>query len=277
VTTAVTDTATTNGTAPPQEEAQLAYTPPPAGTTGPTVIELLIKAMQKVKSVGKTQRNDQQKYNFRGIDDVVNAANPVFKTLSILVIPRVRTATYRDVMTVKGNPQREVTVQVVFAFYGPRGDCLEAVVPGESMDSSDKGTAKAMSVALRIALIQVLMLPTKDLHPDPDSEAPQRGRSVSGSAAQREADQPSRETLLANVLTVSEQVRQLRGESEYAAADKLVKYCQDKLGVNVIKSQNEDGAVEEIDLAKLKDAQLLLLLNVMTKALRDLRSAGQVV
>jgi hypothetical protein len=47
--------------------------------------------------------------------------------------------------------------------------------------------------------------------------------------------------------------------------------------VNVIKSQNEDGAVEEIDLTKLKDAQLLLLLNVMTKALRDLRSAGQVV
>jgi hypothetical protein len=57
----------------------------------------------------------------------------------------------------------------------------------------------------------------------------------------------------------------------------LVKYCQDKLGVNVIKAQNEDGAVEEIDLTKLKDAQLLLLLNVMTKALRDLRSAGQVV
>jgi hypothetical protein len=147
------------------------------------------------------------------------------------------------------------------------------------MDSGDKGTPKAMSVALRVALIQVLMLPTKDLHPDPDSQSPERGRHINPTeaAAQREAGQPTRSELMANVLTVSEEVRQLRGESEYEAADKLVKYCQDKLGVNVVGKQNEDGAVEEIDLTRLKDAQLLLLQNVMTKALRDLRSAGQPV
>jgi hypothetical protein len=95
------------------------------------VVELLIEAMRKVKPVGKTQRNTQQNYNFRGIDDVVNAANPVFKRLGILVIPRVRSATYRDVTTTKGNPSREVTVTVEFAFYGPRGDCLSAVVADE--------------------------------------------------------------------------------------------------------------------------------------------------
>jgi hypothetical protein len=275
--TAVTDTApSTNGVVP---EGELSYTPPPAGTTGKTVIELLIEAMRKVKPVGKTQRNTQQNYNFRGIDDVVNAANPVFQKLGILTIPRVLSAQYRDVTTTKGNPSREVTVTVEFAFYGPRGDCLSAVVPGESMDSGDKGTPKAMSVALRVALIQVLMLPTKDLHPDPDSQSPERGRHINPTeaAAQREAGQPTRSELMTNVLTVSEEVRQLRGESEYEAADKLVKYCQDKLGVNVVGKQNEDGAVEEIDLTRLKDAQLLLLQNVMTKALRDLRSAGQPV
>lgn len=276
--TAVTDAAPdTNGHI--EGGADLSYTPPPAGTTGRTVIELLIEAMRKVKAVGKVQRNTQQNYNFRGIDDVVNAANPVFQRLGILTIPRVRSASYRDVTTTKGNPSREVTVTVEFAFYGPRGDCLSAVVPGESMDSGDKGTPKAMSVALRVALIQVLMLPTKDLHPDPDSESPERGRhvSVEDHAAARDADRPSRKQLLEQVLAVAEEARQLRDESEYAGADRLVKYCQDRLGVNVVKTQSPEGAVEEIDLDRLKDGQLTLLLGVIRKSIRQLKSDGQEV
>ena len=41
------------------------------------------------------------------------------------------------------------------------------VVIGEAGDSGDKATPKAMSVALRTALLQTLMLPTDE--PDPDS------------------------------------------------------------------------------------------------------------
>lgn len=274
---AVTDTAPSTNGVVPEGEPQLSYTPPPEGTTGRTVIELLIEAMRKVKPVGKVQRNTQQNYYFRGIDDVVNAANPVFQRLGILTIPRVRSASYRDVTTTKGNPSREVTVTVEFAFYGPRGDCLSCVVPGESMDSGDKGTPKAMSVALRVALIQVLMLPTKDLHPDPDSQSPERGRSVESHRAERQASEPTREKLLEDVLAVAEELRQLRGDSEYVAADKLVSYCKNTLGVNVIKTQNDDGVVEEIDLTRLKDGQLGLLVRAMGKSLRDLRSAGQPV
>ena len=56
---------------------------------------------------------------------------------------------------------------------GPGGSVLpvNARVPGEAIDSSDKGTAKAMSVAYRIFLLQLFSLPTGD--PDPDSERPE--------------------------------------------------------------------------------------------------------
>jgi hypothetical protein len=37
------------------------------------------------------------------------------------------------------------------------------------MDSGDKGTAKAMSVAYRILLLQSLIIPTDDRDPDQDS------------------------------------------------------------------------------------------------------------
>lgn len=61
---------------------------------------------------------------------------------------------------------------------GPSGDLmitedsLEAVVYAESLDSGDKATAKAMSVAFRSALLQVLAIPTHD--PDPDSQTYER-------------------------------------------------------------------------------------------------------
>ncbi|HEY8590218.1 MAG TPA: ERF family protein, partial [Naasia sp.] len=92
---------------------------------------------------------------------------------------------YRDVRTSRDKPAREVTVRVRFTFIGPLGDRLSVVTPGESMDDSDKGTAKAMSVAMRTALLQTFALPTDD--PDPDASDVQRGDRA---AAGRPATEP---------------------------------------------------------------------------------------
>jgi hypothetical protein len=63
-------------------------------------------------------------------------------------------------------------VQVDYVIHGPAGDSLPASAPGEAMDSGDKATAKAMSVAFRTLLIQALALPTGE--PDPDSHTYER-------------------------------------------------------------------------------------------------------
>lgn len=138
----------------------------------PTIFELMARAMNDARAVGKESRNTEQNYNFRGIDAVVNAASPIFRKHGIIPAPELLKASYRDVTTSRGKPSREVTVEVAYHFYGPRGDRITATVPGESMDFGDKGTAKAMSVAFRIALLQLLALPTDD--PDPDSFSPER-------------------------------------------------------------------------------------------------------
>jgi hypothetical protein len=65
-----------------------------------------------------------------------------------------------------------VIVKVAYVFTGPGGDQLLSRVIGEAMDSGDKAVPKAMSVAYRIALLQVLNLPTTE--PDPDSESFER-------------------------------------------------------------------------------------------------------
>lgn len=135
----------------------------------PTIYAAMAAAMEEVQAVRKEGYNDSQRYNFRGIDQVVNAVGPIFRKHQILPIPHSSKATYRDVLTSTGKPTREVTVEATYRFYGPAGDFIEATVPGESLDSGDKGTAKAMSVAYRIVLLQSLCIPTDDRDPDQDS------------------------------------------------------------------------------------------------------------
>jgi hypothetical protein len=135
----------------------------------PTVIEALSKVMEDVRAVGKDDRNPEFGYQFRGIDAVVNAVGPVLRQHGVIVMPLGGEVTYRDVQTSKGKPSRECTVKWRYRFYGPEGDFIDAEVPGESMDSGDKGTAKAMSVAYRVLLLQSLCIPTGDRDPDGDT------------------------------------------------------------------------------------------------------------
>jgi hypothetical protein len=151
-------------------------------TEKPTVVEALAAVMGDVRAVGKDQRNNDQHYNFRGIDAVINAVGPALRRHGVVVMPELLEANYRDVQTSRGKPSRECTVKVRYTFYGPAGDKLECVTPGESMDFGDKGAPKAMSVAYRIALIQALALPTDE--PDPDQDNYERAPDPAEDARQ---------------------------------------------------------------------------------------------
>lgn len=133
---------------------------------------VLADVMGAVRAVKKTDTNTAQQFRFRGIDAVVNAVGPVLRDHNVVVVPLTAEARYRDVRTTNDKPSRECTVSVTYRFWGPAGDHLDVQVPGEAMDFGDKGTAKAMSVAFRIALLQALCLPTDTL--DPDHEAYER-------------------------------------------------------------------------------------------------------
>jgi hypothetical protein len=135
-------------------------------TDSPNIYSALSSVMTDVLAVRKTGRNTDQNYSFRGVDAVVNAVGPVLRKHHVLLLPELLDVSYRDVRTSRDKPAREVTVRVRYTFVGPAGDKVEVTVPGESMDNGDKGTAKAMSVAYRIALLQALCIPTDESDPD---------------------------------------------------------------------------------------------------------------
>jgi hypothetical protein len=128
---------------------------------------LLTQVKEAVGAIGKTDTNRQQGFNFRGIDAVINAVAPALIDAGVIVVPNVRTYEHGTVeVGGKRTPMGHARVVVEYTFYGPDGDTIMCSAPGEAMDSGDKATAKAMSVAYRTALLQALSLPTTEADPD---------------------------------------------------------------------------------------------------------------
>jgi hypothetical protein len=138
-----------------------------------TVYEAMAAVMADVDHVAKREKNTVQRFMFRGIDTVLNAVGPVLRQHKVIVVPTVLKYRYGEILVGKDRtPMGHARVIVAYTFYGPEGDSIVASVAGEAFDSGDKATPKAMSVALRTALLQALALPTDE--PDPDSQTYER-------------------------------------------------------------------------------------------------------
>lgn len=137
------------------------------------IARALAAVARDIGAVGKTGVNEQQHYRFRGIDALLDAAHPVFARHGVTMLPRML---QRDVMertTKSGNAMTIVHLHVEYTFLGPAGDSTYCSVWGEGQDTADKATNKAMSAALKYALVQTLLIPLNDLD-DGDSSTMER-------------------------------------------------------------------------------------------------------
>lgn len=134
----------------------------------------LAEVMADLRSVGKGDFNEHQKFRFRGIDAVVNAVGPVLRDHQVLVLPMLQDREYVVLPAASSGKSMVVCrVVVTYRFATIDGSYLDATVAAEAFDYGDKATPKAMSVAFRIALLQALALPTDE--PDPDSHTYETG------------------------------------------------------------------------------------------------------
>lgn len=149
------------------------YFTSPYGKPTKTVVELAIEAMRAVTAVPKDGHNSAQNFNFRGIDGVLNAVGPALRKAGLILVPNL-VLLKREVVEVgqRRTPMDSTYIEVIYVLLGPAADALATRVPGSAMDSGDKGITKAMSVALRTALIQLFCLPTQE--PDPDNAVYER-------------------------------------------------------------------------------------------------------
>lgn len=148
----------------------------------------LAAVMADVDHVSKRDRNEHQRFLFRGIDAVVNAVGPVLRQHQVVVVPNVEHVSYDTVATSTGKPATACRVLATYTFYAPDGSSIDTRVAAEAWDAGDKAAPKAMSVAFRTALLQALALPTDE--PDPDTQTYVRENGAGSGGTSQAVDKP---------------------------------------------------------------------------------------
>ena len=136
------------------------------------IYKALTSIICEVNAIGKNQRNQQQGFAFRGIDDVMNELHTLFGKYKVVIVPEVLDYNVEEHTTAKGTLMYTTRTKVKFHFVSEDGSEVVTVNVGEAMDTADKGMNKTMSCALKYALMQMFLIPTKDIE-DADRVTPE--------------------------------------------------------------------------------------------------------
>ena len=152
------------------------------------IYQAITDIMSEGYAITKDKRNQKQGYVYRGIDDVMNTFQPLLAKHHVFVVPEVLERERQERVTYKDGKQSGTLLYSIltmrYTFYAEDGSFVSAVVIGEGMDSGDKASNKAMSVAMKYAMFQVFCIPTEEMQ-DPDAETPEPSKP--------KADQPAPE------------------------------------------------------------------------------------
>lgn len=122
--------------------------------------------------IPKESVNTGQHFNFRGIDAIQMALAPLLARHWVLIIPEVIDQLENQVTTRSGAATR-VVVNVKYKVISTvDGSMIIAVINGEAIDSGDKATAKAMTMAFKTLVLQMFCVPTGEAL-DPDASSPE--------------------------------------------------------------------------------------------------------
>lgn len=133
------------------------------------IFESIQAVMGEIGAVGKTSKNAQQGFMYRGIDAVMNALQPALIKHGVFVVPEILEQTREERVNSKGTTLIYSICKIKYNFYAQDGSSVSATVIGEGMDTGDKATNKAMSIAFKYACFQVFCIPTEEMV-DPDAE-----------------------------------------------------------------------------------------------------------
>lgn len=118
--------------------------------------------MGDIGAIGKTRKNAQQGYVFRGIDDVYLAVHSVLSEHGVFCVPQVLDMKREERASKNGGVLFWTILTVKYTFFAPDGSFVDAITVGEAMDSGDKSCNKAMSTAQKYAFWQIFCIPTEE-------------------------------------------------------------------------------------------------------------------
>jgi len=127
------------------------------------IYAILPKIIGEIGAVGKDHQNPAQHYDYRAIDDVMAALQPLLGKYGVTVYPVIKDMTYEQVEVGKYKSRMfHCVAKIEYHWVAADGSEIVCSSMGEAMDSSDKASNKAMAGAMKYAVTQTLMIPTSE-------------------------------------------------------------------------------------------------------------------
>lgn len=140
---------------------------------------LVLKAINEVqkavvaRGIAKDRKNQDQKFNFRGIDDALDAFGPLLAENGVLLSPSYSDLKIDARSTKSGGTTYNASVAGTFTFTHLEDGSTYTVGPffGEANDGQDKAISKATSVAERNMFFLTFVVPHEPaIGGDPDGD-----------------------------------------------------------------------------------------------------------
>ena len=129
----------------------------------------LAAVRRRIGYVQKRGHNERFNYSYVTAADIAGAIGDLLAELGVVVIPRLEEISYESAAG-RGEAIRMARVVMAYTFADvDSGEQLVAKVAGQGLDPGDKAPYKAMTGALKYALLQSFLLATGD---DPEDERP---------------------------------------------------------------------------------------------------------
>lgn len=141
----------------------------------PKIYAALCRAIKLIGEGGleKKNWNEQQKYWFRGIDDIYNTLNPILAKFGIVIVPSVTGNTIAEYTSTKGTKFTHAIITVGYKVVcAEDGSFVDAEFIGEALDTGDKAVPKALSMAYKSMAIELFCIPVEV---DDDADAQPSG------------------------------------------------------------------------------------------------------
>ncbi len=127
----------------------------------------LAEVRRRIGYVQKRGHNERSNYSYVTAADIAGSVGDILAELGVVVIPRLEDISYESA-TGRGEATRMARVVMAYTFADvDSGEEIVAKVAGQGLDPGDKAPYKAMTGALKYALLQSFLLATGD---DPEDE-----------------------------------------------------------------------------------------------------------
>ena len=127
----------------------------------------LAEVRRRIGYIQKRGHNERFNYSYVTAADIAGSVGDILSELGVVVIPCLENITYESA-TGRGETTRMARVVMAYTFSDvDSGEEIVAKVAGQGLDPGDKAPYKAMTGALKYALLQSFLLATGD---DPEDE-----------------------------------------------------------------------------------------------------------